>query len=617
MNNTPCSQWEENIVWLQHNAPYLLRKVSAWQEDSTEVAVYNTDLGWNVKITNAAGGTFFLHSLYDREREYRKITANIESMHATVVLFGCAGGDFLNWLIKSYPHIKHLIIVEPSVKVFRSFMEAWSLQDILGIFPKVSLIIGEKQADVGNWLKKAVLSGTMEEKIAVIIGLVNYYWHYSLYEEEIRNALIEMLRFTKVNRNTVNVFRDLWLVNIWHNLKYGDADVADFQDSFRGVPAIIVSAGPSLDKNIHLLKKARDKALIVAVGSAISILHKKQILPHFQVALDPDPLNEKLFAGTYEDGVPLIYSNHLYYNILAQYKGPAIHALLASNSDIEEYLSKKANLPQYSVESGFSVANIAANILAKWKCKPIVFVGQDLAYTENRMHALGAWDNEFEERYIKKMYLRKDIEGNDVYSDPAFDGMRQIFERTIAHNPDLEFLNATEGGIPIKGAQNHKLAELLATWPEGKNFTDTIRNMLAVVRENGIVEERREKLYKAALSLKKDVEDFISDIRLIKKRIEKLLQKNVLTDKEARSVVRQIRQVQNSDIYQLVKLSFAETFALRREGYLKNTDELILPQVRLFYLEINDILDYLEKMVKLIGWYERGEEFKILFQGRS
>lgn len=612
--NTHSSQLEENMVWLQHNAPYLYRKAAAWQADNTEAAAWDTALGWNVQISDAQGEAFFLHSLFDREREYQQVTANVEPMHSTVVLFGCAGGDFLKWLTQNHPQIKHLIIVEPSVKVFRLFMEEWSLPDILGMFPKASLVIGEKQGEVGAWLKEVVSSGLVEDRMAVIIELVNYRWHYNEYTKEIHKALVEILRFIKVNQNTLAAFRDLWLVNVWHNLQYGNADIADFRDCFRGIPAIIVSAGPSLDKNIHLLQQAKDRALIVAVGSAISVLHRAGIQPHFRVAIDPSPLNEKIFAGTYEDGVPLIYSGHLYYNILKNYHGPAIHALIDSNSGIETDLVKKADLPLYFVEGGFSVANIAVSLLAKWKCGPIVFVGQDLAYTENRLHASGAWDNEFEEQHMRKMHVYKDIFGNDVYSDAAFDGIRQLFEKTIVRNPDVKFLNATEGGIPIKGAENLKLIDLLSVWAECEDLEGKIREVVSGLEKNGIIEKRRGKLCDAVRALKKGMGEFSVQVKKSKRKVEGLLQKNVLTDKEARAVVRQIREFEQHEIYQVVHPSFAAAFAMRREGYLKNNEERILPQVRLFYLEMNDILEYLEKMLQLICWYEQGEEFKILIQ---
>ena len=42
--------------------------------------------------------------------------------------------------------------------------------------------------------------------------------------------------------------------------------------------------------------------------------------------------------------------------------------------------------------------------------------------------------------------------------------------------------------------------------------------------------------------------------------------------------------------------------------------ENILPQVRLFYLELNEVKEFLELQLKLIGWYERGEEFKVVFE---
>ncbi|MBP2636928.1 MAG: hypothetical protein H6Q72_2835 [Firmicutes bacterium] len=614
MKSAQGKRYEKNITWLKQNSPHLSAKIAAWQFDQTEVAVQQTLMGWNAQISVSPGSAFCLHSLFEREREYKQITAAIDENHATVVLFGCGSGDFLKWVNKHYQHIKHLVIVEPSVNVFRAFLQQWYLPDILSIFPKVSLVVGEKQTDAGEWLKKVVYSEVQEERIAVIVSLINYHWNYPEYEKEMHKALIELLRYSTVNRNTLDAYRNHWLVNLWHNLQYGNADIADFMECFRGKPAIIVSAGPSLDKNIHLLKEAKDKALVVAVGSAISILHKENIKPHLRVALDQSPLAKEIFAGTYEDGVPLVYCNQLNFNILKNYSGPVIHTLLGNVAGLEDYLIKKAEVPHCPVGSGFSVANVTANLLVKWKCNPIVFVGQDLAYTENRLHATGAWDNEFEEKYMRKMHVYKDIFGNDVYSDPAFDGMRQTFELTIFRNPDLQFLNATEGGIPIDGAPNHKLAELLTTWRACEQPETVIDNVLKALQQNGIAEDRRKKLYDAAMAVKEDVEEYVAQIKVAKNEIELLLQKGRLTDKEAKHAASVMKKFKEPGIYQIIQHLFVEAFAFRREGYLKNNGEKILPQIRLFYLEMNEILEYLELMLKLIGWYERGEEFKVVYE---
>lgn len=610
--------WNKNLEWLKKNTPQLLLKViDHYNNNKMNVQILGDDSNWNVRVFPEEGGEYWLHSNFDREKEYEQIASSIATEHASVVMLGCPSGAFIGWLRKKRENIKHLVIVEPNISVFCAFLQSWSIEKTFFSYPKVSLVVGVEKEEVGDWIKKILFFGAVDEKIMTIVSLVNYRWHYGEYESILHKSLIDMLRFSKVNRNTLSSFRDLWLVNFWHNLQFGDASLGDFENCFRGIPAVIVSAGPSLDKNIHLLREIQDKALIVAVGSAISVLCEKEISCHFRVALDPDPLNEKVFANAYYDDIPLIYSNHLYFRAVKKYQGKLVQVTLSTNSELETHLLKKAGVPTTVVESGFSVANITANILATWKCNPIVFVGQDLAYTENRMHAKGAWDNEFEEKYIKKMYLRKDIFGNDVYTDAAFDGMRQIFERTIFHNPETRFLNATEGGMAIGGAENYRLSALKEKWVKNVDCNVLIRKVFEKLEDDGTCTIRKEKIKSEVVNFKGKVELFSEKIRKNIQYVERLLKEVRISDKDARRIVRQIRKFEEEEIYQLLKGSFKEMFSFRREGYLKSVDEQIVPQVQLFYLELNDILDYLCKMLQLIQWYLDEDDFKIIFDGRD
>ncbi len=68
--------------------------------------------------------------------------------------------------------------------------------------------------------------------------------------------------------------------------------------AFAGTPAVICGAGPSLEKEIDTLRGVQDNALIFAGGSALNVLAKAGITPHFAAALDPDPPSKRHKAQT-------------------------------------------------------------------------------------------------------------------------------------------------------------------------------------------------------------------------------------------------------------------------------------------------------------------------------
>lgn len=609
--------WEMNKQWLQKNMPAVAVKLNGIDKE-IQVSTIETKYGWNVRISKKDFFSFLLHSLYNREREYRGISRNIQPGYRTLVIVGCVGMDFLHYIADNYLNIKHIILVEPHVEVFRAFLERWSIVEAFGIFSKVSLIIGEKEDTVKDWLKQALATGMLEDKTVALIGTHNYRWNFSNYFACVESAVVESIRFSRVNHNTMQAFRNFWLLNTWHNLQYGDAYMEDFKEEFQGKPAIIVSAGPSLDKNIHLLQKASEKALIVAVGSAMTILEARGIKPHFRIAIDPGEANEKLFSVLNTNEIPLLYSEHLFYSILPQYAGAKVQLNLAGNSAIISHLHQCSKISRDTISSGFSVANVAASLLAYWQCNPIVFVGQDLAYTEERLHAKGAWDSETEAKHIRRHYLRKDIFGQDVYTDAPFEGMRQIFERIISMHPQLQFFNATEGGIAIQGAPNRELRELLNEW-EGAphSYKEAISGKIVELKNNGISKKRINVLQEGALVFQKEMEEYLGKIEQSKRLGRRLLKKGQpLSGKEAKQIVRSIEKLQKEPMDVVLGPIFEEAFRMRREGYFRQQREnkTMISHAQLFFLELCEKEEYVKRFLQVIGWYINGEEFKVVVQ---
>lgn len=75
-------------------------------------------------------------------------------------------------------------------------------------------------------------------------------------------------------------------------------------DKFKEVPAIICGAGPSLEKNLTLLKEIKDQAIIFAGGSALNALQAKGITPHFGAGIDPNPTQAMRIRSTCHLEIP-------------------------------------------------------------------------------------------------------------------------------------------------------------------------------------------------------------------------------------------------------------------------------------------------------------------------
>lgn len=173
------------------------------------------------------------------------------------------------------------------------------------------------------------------------------------------------------------------LANINYTLDY--PGIKDIKGSFKNKPAVLVAAGPSLKKNLHLLKGLEDKALIIGVDTSLRILLKNGIYPHIVTGL--------------ERGLSVLK----YYENMEEYLPQLKDTYLATATVVRNEIYKKCvdeygmtPLPCYrkfahyewlgvdkgTFNSGKSCANLAFNILAHLGCNPIILIGQDLAFGE-------------------------------------------------------------------------------------------------------------------------------------------------------------------------------------------------------------------------------------------
>src|SRR5690606_1954035 len=97
---------------------------------------------------------------------------------------------------------------------------------------------------------------------------------------------------------------------------------------FRGRPGIIVSAGPSLEQNVHLLSSAKGRALIIAAGSTINPLLKRAIEPDILVSFDSGQGNYRHFENLRMPHLPLVYVPTIYPRIVEEYVGPRFSAAM-------------------------------------------------------------------------------------------------------------------------------------------------------------------------------------------------------------------------------------------------------------------------------------------------
>jgi tetratricopeptide (TPR) repeat protein len=300
---------------------------------------------------------------------------------------------------------------------------------------------------------------------------------------EVRRAreLVERITFgAQANLNARKRFASRYLLNILKNLPtiVSEANVGALFGLFPDIPAIIASAGPSLDQNLAALRGGQDRALLIAVDTAVRPLLSAGIDPHLVVSVDPSPENARHLAKLPDPGRTwLAAEGSLDRGAFVQFAG-RIFTFKVSDHHPWPWL-RGFGIERDVLRAWGSVATSAFDLAIKLQCRPIVFVGQDLAYTNGRPYCRGTT---FEENWARAVASGQelpdiwaaavnradaqfvdDIHGEQVLTTNALVAFRNwISEQAV--RLDRRVINASAGGILLgPGIDQADLASLIAS----------------------------------------------------------------------------------------------------------------------------------------------------------
>ena len=391
----------------------------------------------------------------------------------------------------------------------------YHLQALKAAFPGIPIVAAEHDAEVVALARKACprhlegvtvivpgadLSAVFEElDIAGFRGMARYEHRpsYLLYPEYYDSVMREMGQYASSKMSDLLTrfeFEERWVENILANLPrlFTAGRVASLFGKFPGCPGVIVSAGPSLRKNVRVLDRMRDRALIVAVDTAAPVLARSGVAAHLIMTLDAQKHSIKHFLGLDGGGAALIADMVSYPPVVRSYRGPAIMSSTTKYYNAADGTMKRETTPLMGwvekyvepigdLQSGGSVATSAFDLLLNLGCSPIILVGQDLAYTGREIHCsgthhygewlpratrLGGLDsmNQSIIRRRKIKYVPAYGGSGKVISDFVFDLYRGWFEDS-AGKVSVPVINATEGGARIRNTEEVDLSALAERLP--------------------------------------------------------------------------------------------------------------------------------------------------------
>jgi hypothetical protein len=254
--------------------------------------------------------------------------------------------------------------------------------------------------------------------------------------------------------------------------------IAHLNGAHRGQPAIIVSAGPSLRKNKHLLSGVADRAVLIAVQTTLQPLLEMGVQPRFVTSLDYHDICTRFFERLPSDlETELVAEPKASPSVLGMYPG---RVSLVGN-DFAEAMLNEMNLARPKLRAGATVAHLAFYLAEHLGCDPIIFVGQDLGFSDGLCYTPGTsyddvWRPElsrfctvemkqWEQITRDRPILRRvpDLAGRGTYTEERLFTYLQQFERDFAQCP-ARVIDATEGGVLKRGAETMTLREAIARY---------------------------------------------------------------------------------------------------------------------------------------------------------
>lgn len=243
-------------------------------------------------------------------------------------------------------------------------------------------------------------------------------------------------------------FKTLNLQNILTNLLHIDKiiKIQNFKDKFKDVPAIICGAGPSLEKNISLLKNFQNRALIFAGGTAINILSENKVSFHLGALIDKTSDRFKNISFNF----PSFFQLHIDPKNSSSLRCPI---LLPASDDypLQNMILEALNLKQTPIDLGWTVSTALVATAHFLGCSPIIFLGVDLSFKNKKYAPCSIKEDVRRDERI----CVKDIYGKDLFSKKDWLLARDWLEDCKIEN----LYNANEGGIMIENIQQKCLKD--------------------------------------------------------------------------------------------------------------------------------------------------------------
>ncbi|MBN2319503.1 MAG: motility associated factor glycosyltransferase family protein [Acidobacteria bacterium] len=456
------NHFASNVSLLSKRQPELARMLQ--DIEYKRVRVFESVRGGPTASYKKGESELSLHSRYEPMKEARQTLGKTDCSNSDYFIFlGFGLGYILDALIEKHPDPRnHYFVVESDLEILKAAFEARDLSKIL-LLPHLHFAWPAKGPELAEqWMR--FFDPVEARKSTYLTHLPSA----SLNPDAFKSAA------EIIQSQTFQIFSDIntlveksrtFLDNFVRNVRKAALapGVIKFSGKFTDVPAVIVSAGPSLDKNIHELRGYEDCVLILSTDTALKPLLTAGIRPHFILTGDPFLLNYRHMEGVSIGDSLVVAETTSYPEVFNQFENRIVACTYENSSlrSLSDLIGNKGILRAWG-----SVATMALDFALLLKCNPVIFLGQDLAHSGGSIYCSGlhfdeewygdiqdpvSWLQQLENmRSSRRTVLSEDIFGRPIETTDKLTAYWNWMLKEVKENPEVCFINATEGGI-LKG----------------------------------------------------------------------------------------------------------------------------------------------------------------------
>ncbi|EQA6175810.1 6-hydroxymethylpterin diphosphokinase MptE-like protein [Campylobacter coli] len=480
----------------------------------------------NLNIYDKTHNVFMYENLEEEINFFYQSILEKTPRYPFVCIYGIGNALLIKNLAK---HYKHLFVFESEIELFILALSTIDLSEELKVYKIVLFDCVAKDLEIQ--IAMIFDQQSILEYLSLYVMFISSHYYLKYYETSILslNELCIKSASVAIRNADITCFLPLlthgqFLQNIPSMLESIPFQriLSERKNKFEN--AIVVSAGPSLAKQLPLLKAYQDKAVIFCADGALSMLEKEGIIPDYVTNLDFTDLAMKFFQNK---------ENKTSLNVLSCATHPnVVHSLKAENCMIvlrNKALYQRFNLNDFGyIDTGTHVSHFSYTLALALGFKNIILIGQDLAFDEKgNSHSQGfSYGEQFSgEKTVPTLKTQAYAGKGEVLTHITWNDYRIKLEYLFACNSkEAKFYNATEGGARINFTEELSFKECCEKLLTKEKPKFELPKSLTKNRSDKLLVKFKEKIQKDQDNAKR----FLDDALALKQILENILSKDFI-----------------------------------------------------------------------------------------